>query len=127
LSALDMTARKYQYILITLALFAILNLSANAQQVTLKLERRPIVELFKQIQIQTGYSIVYSNEVFSDSMLVSIDANKINVNKLLDTVLASKHLFSQTLSQSLIVIRSREVEQQKFQSNQLTIAGKVMR
>ncbi|RZJ90300.1 MAG: hypothetical protein EOO20_08535, partial [Chryseobacterium sp.] len=122
-----MTARKYQHTLITLALFVVMNLLANAQQVTLKLERRPVIELFKQIQIQTGYSIVYSNEIFSDSMLVSIDANKINVNKLLDTVLASKNLFSQTLSQSLIVIRSREMGQQKFQSNQVIISGKVMR
>ncbi|WP_082491555.1 outer membrane beta-barrel protein [Pedobacter sp. Leaf194] len=122
-----MTARKYQHTLITLALFVVMNLPANAQQVTLKLERRPVIELFKQIQIQTGYSIVYSNEIFSDSMLVSIDANRINVNKLLDTVLASKNLFSQTLSQSLIVIRSREMGQQKFQSNQVIISGKVMR
>jgi len=120
-----MTAKKYHYIIITLALSIVFSL-ANAQQVTLKLDKKPIIELFKQIQIQTGYSIIYSNEIVSDSMLISIDANKLSVNKLLDTVLASKNLFSQMLSESLIVIRSREMEQQKIKANQVIISGQVI-
>ncbi|MET0571932.1 MAG: outer membrane beta-barrel family protein [Pedobacter agri] len=121
-----MTAKKYCYIIITLALLIIYSLSVKAQQVTVNLDKKPINELFKQIQIQTGLSIVYSNEIVPDSMLISIHVNKLNVNKLLDTVLAFKNLFSQTLSESLIVIRSREMEQQKFKSNQLLISGRVM-
>ncbi|RZJ90759.1 MAG: TonB-dependent receptor, partial [Chryseobacterium sp.] len=124
--ALAMTAKKYCYIIITLVLFIIYSLSVNAQQVTVNLEKKPISELFKQIQVQTGLSIVYSNEIVPDSMLISIHVNKLNVNKLLDTVLAFKNLFSQTFSGSLIVIRSREMEQQKFKANLVLISGRVM-
>ncbi|RZJ86496.1 MAG: hypothetical protein EOO20_18180, partial [Chryseobacterium sp.] len=121
-----MTAKKYHYFIITLALFIVASLSAYAQQVTVKLDKKPIIELFKQIQIQTGYSIIYSNEIVSDSTLISIEANKLNVNQLLDSVLAFKNLISQTLSASLIVIRSREMEFEKSKPHQVIISGKVM-
>lgn len=121
-----MNGIEFRYTIITLVLFIICSSLANAQQVTIKLEKKPIIELFKQIQVQTGYSIVYSNEVVPDSMLISINANKLSVNKLLDTVLASKNLFSQMLSESLIVIRSREMEQQKSKANEVIISGRIM-
>jgi len=123
-----MSNNKYAGIVIIFLLFIISGLSVNAQQtkMTLKLERKPITELFKAIQLQSGYSIVYSDEVVSDTMMISVNAHKLPVTQVLDSVLASKNLFSQTLSPSLIVIRNRMSAVEKPKGDQLSISGKIV-
>jgi len=123
-----MTDKKYRCKIIALVLFVIFSLCANAQQtkITVKLEKKPIIELFKQIQNQSGYAIVYSDEVVPDTMLISVNVHKTAVNALLDSVLFSKNLFSQVLSESLIVIRSRITEQQKPKADQGLISGRII-
>ncbi|WP_231425313.1 MULTISPECIES: outer membrane beta-barrel family protein [Pedobacter] len=121
-----MTDKKY--FLIIFLFFFIFNWSANAQQVkiSVKLEKKPLVELFRQIQIKSGYAIVYSNDVVADTILISVNANNIAVKALLDSILVPKKLSAQLLSESLIVIRSQEMEEQKPKANQVLISGKVI-
>ncbi|WP_231460652.1 outer membrane beta-barrel protein [Pedobacter sp. Leaf132] len=123
-----MRNNRYARIVITLILIILSDLSASAQQtkITLKLERKPIIELFKAIQLQSGYSVVYSDEVVSDTMMISVNARNLPVTQVLDSILASKNLFSQTLSPSLIVIRNRISALEKPKDNQLLISGRIV-
>ncbi|KQC01331.1 outer membrane beta-barrel family protein [Pedobacter sp. Hv1] len=79
------------------------------RKVTLNLNKQPIYTLFKQIGTQCGYTFVYSDEVVSDTMLVSIKVTQLPVLKVLDSVLSSKQLFHQVLSENMIVIGSKRL------------------
>ena len=59
--------------LLLILLSSQLALFAQERKVTLNLNKQPIHALFKEIQLQGGYSIVYSDEVIADTMLVSIN------------------------------------------------------
>ncbi|AOM77097.1 outer membrane beta-barrel family protein [Pedobacter steynii] len=112
-------------LLFSLALLFLVVLSAKAQQreITLKLNRKPIVELFRQIQLQSGYNIVYSDEMISDTMLVSVSFNRLPVSKVLDSVLPDKQLFYQVLSETMIVIGSRLIKEQESGTAKTTVSG----
>ncbi|RZM27647.1 MAG: TonB-dependent receptor [Pedobacter sp.] len=122
-----MISKAHIFKLIMLFVLFLLSFSAVAQQVkiSVNLDRKPIIELFKQIQSKTGYAIVYSDELVSDTMMVSVHVNQMPVTELLDSMLSPKNLFSQLLSESLIVIQSRLTAQQKPSANQLLIIGRI--
>lgn len=114
---------------ISLMLLFIIVFSAKAQQdkLTLKLDNKPIIELFKQIQLQSGYNIVYSDDVISDSMLVSVNVSHSPLAKVLDSLLSSKQLFYQILSEKMIVIGSlRLLKKEETGIPKTTLSGKVV-
>ena len=86
---------------------------AQERKLTLNLNKQPIHALFKQIQLQSGYNIVYSDDVITDTMLVSLNTNSLTVFKVLDSVLSSKQLFYQLLSENMIVIGSKLLKEQE--------------
>ena len=96
-------------VLLLLLMFAYGLLYGQDQKLTLKLNRSPITMLFKQIQSQCGYTFVYSDEVIADTMLVSVNVSQVPFAKVLDSVLSSKQLFYQVLSQEMIVIGSKKL------------------
>lgn len=98
-------------------------LFAQERKLTLDLNEQPIHSLFKQIQLQSGYNIVYSDEVISDTMLVSLRVNRLSVSKVLDSVLSSRQLFYQVLSENMIVIRSRLLKEQESRTAKTVVSG----
>ncbi|WP_379085449.1 TonB-dependent receptor plug domain-containing protein [Pedobacter sp. UC225_65] len=96
-------------VLLLLLVFAYGLLYGQDQKLTLKLNRSPITQLFKQVQTQCGYTFVYSDEVITDTMLVSVNVSHSPVAKVLDSVLSSKQLFYQVLSKEMIVIGSKKL------------------
>jgi len=92
-------------------LLILLNIALYGQdkKLTINLSNQPITSLFKQIQQQCGYVIIYSDEVVSDTMLVSVKASDIAVSQLLNSVLEPKQLFHEFMSDGMIVIGSRNL------------------
>jgi hypothetical protein len=106
------------FILIALVASAI-STHAQHRKVTVELDKQPIAQLFKQIQLQSGYNIIYSDEVVSDTMLVSVMVSHMPISSLLDSILPLKQLFHQVLSDKMIVIGSNNL----VQKNQSTAMG----
>ena len=101
-------------------------LFAQERKVTLNLTKQPIHSLFKQIQLQSGYNMVYSDEVISDTMLVSLIVHKLSVAKVLDSVLPSKGLFHHMLSENMIVIGSNSLKEQENVITKTLFSGTVI-
>lgn len=99
---------------------------AQERKVTLNLNKQPIYTLFKQIQLQSDYNIIYSDEVISDTMLVSININQQSVAKVLDNVLKPKGLFYQLLSANMIVIGSSLLKEQESKTAKTVVSGNVV-
>ncbi len=98
-----------KFFVIILLMLSAAAIKAQDRKITLNLKDKPIVTLFKEIQLQSRYNIVFSDEIVSDTMLVSVNAVRLSVSKLLDSVLAKKQLFHQMLSESMIVIGSKKL------------------
>jgi len=96
-------------------------LKAQQHKVTINLNNKPIAELFKQIEAQSGYNFIYSDEVVSDTVMVSVNVSRLPVSKLLDSLLLSKQLSYQVLSESMIVIKNME-----FLKNETRLAGTIL-
>lgn len=83
--------------------------------------------LFKKIQEQCGYAFVYSDEVVSDTMMVAVNAERMSVAKVLESILSTKKLFYQLLSENMIVIGSENLlKKQEDISQTLAIMGEVV-
>lgn len=110
-------------------LLVLMAISAKGQQgkLTLKLDHRRIIELFKQIQLQNGYNMIYSDEVITDTMRVSLNVVQVPMAKVLDSVLASKQLFHQVVSENMIVIGSLKLLKKEESGMSKTIlSGQVL-
>jgi len=91
---------------IILVLFSQLTAYSQDKKVTLDLDKVQVSTMLRQIEQQSGYNFVYSDEVVLDTMLVSVHSVRINVSQLLEQVLPAKQLFYQMLSDQIIVIGS---------------------
>jgi outer membrane receptor protein involved in Fe transport len=120
--------RNSKTIFVSLILVFVLVLPTKAQKgkITLKLDHKPIVELFKHIQQQSGYNVVYSDEVISDTMLVSVNVNRSLVSNVLDSILPGKALFYKFLSQSMIVVGSKALQEQERGISKTIVSGSVI-
>ncbi len=74
------------------------------RKLSITLNKQPIRLLFKQIEEQCNYHFVYSDEVVSDTMTVSLTAINMPVSEVLTKVLPSQQLFYQVISKRLIAI-----------------------
>jgi outer membrane receptor protein involved in Fe transport len=81
---------------------------AQDRKLTLSLHKQPILSFFKQVENIAGYTFVYSNEVVSDTMLVSVNVVRMPVAQLLTKVLHEKNLFYQIIGDKLIAIGKKE-------------------
>jgi hypothetical protein len=100
-------------LLMLLVISSQITVYSQDKKVSLNVEKKSIIVLFKSIQQQCGYSFIYSNEVVSDTMLVSLQVNKMPVNLVLDSVLSSKQLFHEWLAEGMIVIGSKKLQQKQ--------------
>lgn len=91
-------------IILAALLYCHIGLQAQERKLTLSLNKQPLTQLLEQIQRQCRYHFVYSDEVLSDSMRVSLNVVNLPVNQVLDMVLPTQRLFYQVISDRLIAI-----------------------
>jgi len=109
-----------------LLLFSYSILHAQDRKITLNLEDKSILTLFKEIQLQSGYNIIFSDEIVSDTMLVSIHASRLSVSKVLDSILPKKQLFYRVLSDRMIVIGSNKLLKNEDLATQRTVLSGIL-
>ncbi len=96
-------------ILLAFACFIALSVFGQDRKLNLRQENMPLPLLFKKIQEQCNYTFVYSDEVVSDTMVVTVNAERMSVAKVLENILPTKKLFYQLLSENMIVIGSENL------------------
>lgn len=80
--------------IIMLLLFSIVQLHAEsfAQTVRIKKKNSPIVDIFREIKKQTGYTVLCKSEIISNSPTVSVDFNNVSLDRALSELLAPRGL-----------------------------------
>lgn len=86
-----------------------LSVFGQDRKLNLRQQNIPLPLLFKKIQEQCAYTFVYSDEVVSDTITVSVNAERTPVSKVLENILPAKKLFYQMLSENMIVIGSENL------------------
>lgn len=106
-------------------MFTQIGLFGQDRKLTLNLNEQPISSLFKQIEDQCKYAFVYSDEVVSDTMKISINVVNVPVRQVLEKVLPENGLTYQKVSDKLIAIgRRRQMEGE--QALKVTINGTII-
>ncbi len=59
-------------LIMTVLIFAQLSLYAQVRKLSVTLNKQPISVLFKQIQEQCKYNIIYSDDIVADTALISL-------------------------------------------------------
>lgn len=93
-----------------LILFFCLHVSASvfSQQVTLKEKNASLETVLKSIRKQTGYTLLYSDEVLKGAPKVSVNLDHASVTQALDAVLQGQPL-TYTIDQHSIFIKRKSV------------------
>ncbi len=112
---------------ILLLIFCYAELFGQDRKLTLNLNEQPISSLFRQIEDQCKYNVVYSDEVISDTMKISIDVVNVSVKLVLGKVLPESGLVYQMVSDKLIAIgRRKKIEIEDDQVLKVTIKGAIV-
>lgn len=91
------------YFIWTLLLFASV-MQGQEQMVTVVANDQPLKELLHEVEKQTRFTILYSDDIIPDSLKVTVALPRMAVSKALDTILASKGLFFSSQPKGMIVI-----------------------
>ena len=80
--------------IIMLLLFSIVQLQAGsfAQTVRIKKKNSSIVDVFREIKKQTGYTVLCKSEIISNSPNVSVDFNNVSLDRALNELLSPRGL-----------------------------------
>ncbi|MFD0941079.1 TonB-dependent receptor domain-containing protein [Pedobacter boryungensis] len=99
---------------------------AQDRVVTLNLNKQFISSLFKQIEEQSKYSFVYSDDVVSDTMRISLNVTNMSVNEVLTKILPEQNLYHQMITNRLIAIGSRKQLAKEKSIYKTTLNGKIV-
>ena len=97
--------KKFIQILLVLMLFCI---SGFAQQVTVRLDKRPMGELFDAIEKQTNYRIYCAPEV-SDSLAVTVDVSNAEPLALIQRALQTTSFQLSTFQNAVYIIKDKSL------------------
>lgn len=90
---------------------------AQRDKLTLHLNNRPITEALNEIQRASGYNILYSNDIVSDTMLISVSATNKPLSTVLRDILSPNRLFFMQLTDNMIVIGSEQLRKNGIMSS----------
>src|SRR5882724_6805807 len=110
-------------------LAACLQLSAKGlgQSVTLKLKDAPLEKVFVEIEKQTAYTFVYTDNFLQDARKVTVDISNFSIEKTLEICLKDQP-FSYVINDKFIVIKKKEQSPNPEATNVIAlidISGKV--
>ncbi len=104
--------------------------NANGQEriISINANNSPLVLVLQEIQQRAKYNILYSNDIVTDGMRVSIDAKRQPVSEILQSILEPNGLFYSTRHDDLILIGSRRLQVQgpSMAYSSATISGLVI-
>lgn len=97
-------------LIIVLLTTTILHLSAStySQSVTLKYNNAALVNVFKEIRMQTGYDFFYSDKLMSDAKPVSMNLNNVSLDKALAVCFKNQPL-SYSIENKTVIVKQKDV------------------
>lgn len=101
--------KRYMLSILVLMLSTYFAARGQSRKLSLSAHKQPLTRILEQIGQACDYSIVYSNEVVPDTILVSIIAQRISVAELLMKILPENQLFYKMMSDRMLVIGSNRV------------------
>ncbi len=102
--------KRYIQMIVTLAVLSHSSTHAQNCKISLSANQQPLTRVLEQIERACAYSIVYSNDVVPDTMLITIHVQRIPVAEVLTKVLPEKQLFYKMMSERLIVIGRNRID-----------------
>lgn len=88
-----------------LILLATMHVAANTQNISVNFKNIKLTEALKQIENKSGYRFVFSNKLINNKPEITLSAENISIEALLDKVLANTGLEDSMLDNKLIVIK----------------------
>lgn len=97
-------------LIIVLLTTTILHLSAStySQNVTLKYKNAPLISVFKEIRMQTGYDFFYSDKLMSDAKPVSLTLNNVSLDNALMICFKNQPL-SYSIENKTVIVKEKQV------------------
>jgi len=80
----------------------------SAQTVSKKFEEQPLKLVLKEIELQTGMSIIYNSESFNDRKIISVEFKNTPISEVLNKILDSKYRYS--IVKRIIVIYEKQAD-----------------
>jgi TonB-linked SusC/RagA family outer membrane protein len=110
---------------------AILHVSASsfAQKITLSKKNAPLVEVFNQISLQTGYDFAFTTPTLKDAKPVTIDVKNAELNDVLKMIFEGQPLDFKIENKSVVVSQKEPnlLDRVKTALNvPITVSGKVL-
>lgn len=119
-----MRSNKNKTRVITFLLLLLISIGINAQQITKVFKNQTLKEVLKEVEKQTGLSVIYKNDDFDVNKRITATFNDASVTEVMNKVL-DRNLDYEL--QSNILIISKKPTQSVQQVNQTkTITGKVV-
>lgn len=84
-------------------------LSVSAQQVTLSFSDSKLEKVLSEIKQQTGYSLIFSNQVLDTEKIVSINVTNVDLEKALEKLLAGTDVQTEVKQGKIYFIRKKNV------------------
>lgn len=97
-------------LIVVLLTTTILHLSAStySQNVTLKYSNAALVNVFKEIRMQTGYDFFYSDKLMSDAKPVNLNLNNVSLDKALMICFKDQPL-SYRIENKTVIVKEKDV------------------
>lgn len=97
-------------LVVVLLTTTILHLSAStySQNVTLRYSNATLVNVFKEIRMQTGYDFFYSDKLMSDAKPVNLNLNNVSLDKALMICFKDQPL-SYRIENKTVIVKEKEV------------------
>lgn len=117
---------KFVFSFLLLSMLTVQASSIRAQLLSLSFKDASIKDVFKEIQKQTNYDVLYVSKDLENSLPISIKCTKIGLNECLDLILQDQSL-TYEINKNTVLISKKIVESKSQLRNQqsITIRGKV--
>lgn len=107
-----------------LAMVVAMSLSVNAQKLTSQYKNEPLKSVFKNIEQQTGYSIIYNSNDVNLNRKVTASFREASLDDVLKTILESNLSFQ--LQNKMIVISRKDKQGVSTQSKKSRVVGRIL-
>ncbi|ANH82561.1 hypothetical protein A8C56_17675 [Niabella ginsenosidivorans] len=93
-------------VFILLMVFSVAVANAQSKKISVSAADQPLKAVLEQVQMQSGYTIIYSDEVIGDSMKATVNARHQPVSIILNTILPQNGLLYRYRSKGMIIVGS---------------------
>jgi len=109
----------------TTILLLLVSIATHAQNVTLKVKDRPISEVIKSIEKQTGYTTFYDAEIFDRNRRVTITTDNLPLKTVLDRLLSNNYSYD-IISKTIVIKEKMQVGDLEKKIKSDIIKGRVV-